>query len=81
MFHDPLELISPITLPIKLVLQKLSELKFEWDTNTDADTSHLWKQYFKGLKHVSPVSVNRHVFWCERCFVQLHGFCDSSEKA
>ena len=37
MFHDPLELISPITLPINLVLQKLFELKFEWDTNIDAD--------------------------------------------
>ena len=81
MFHDPLELISPITLTIKLVLQKLFQLKFEGDTNIDADTSHLWKQYIKGLKHVSPVSVNRHVFWCKRCFVQLHGFCDSSEKA
>ena len=43
MFYDPLGLISPITLPIKFILQKLFELKFEWDTNIDTDTSHLWK--------------------------------------
>ena len=81
MFYDPLGLISPITLPIKIILQKLFELKFEWDTNIDADTSHLWKQYIRELKHVSSVSVNRHVLCCERSLVQLLGFCDSSEKA
>ena len=81
MFYDPLGLISPITLPIKFILQKLFELKFEWDTNIDTDTSHLWKQYIKGLKHVSSVSANRHMLCCKRSFVQLHGFCDSFEKA
>ena len=74
MFYDPLGLISPITLPIKFILQKLFELKFEWDTNIDTDTSHLWKQHIKGLKHVGSVSVNRHVLCCKRSFVQLHGF-------
>ena len=69
MFYDPLGLISPITLPIKIILQKLFELKFEWDTNIDADTSHLWKQYIRELKHVSSVSVNRHVLCCERSLV------------
>ena len=74
MFYDPHGLISPITLPIKFILQKLFELKFEWDTNIDTDTSHLWKQHIKGLKHVGSVSVNRHVLCCKRSFVQLHGF-------
>ena len=77
----PLRLISLITIPIKFILQKLFELKFEWDTNIDTDTSHLWKQYIKGLKHVSSVSVNRHVLCCKHSFVQFYGFCDSSEKA
>ena len=80
MFYDPLGLISPITLPIKIILQKLFELKFEWDTNVDTDTIDLWKQYINGLTHVSSVSVNRYVLCWERSFVQIHGFCDSSEK-
>ena len=79
-FYDPLGLISPITLPIKLILQKLFKLKSQWDTNIDADTCYLWKQYIKGLKHLSSVSVNHHVLCCERSFVQLYGFCNSSEK-
>ena len=47
----------------------------------DVNTSHLRKQYIKGLKHVSSVSVNRQMLCCERIFVQLNDFCDSSEKA
>ena len=47
----------------------------------DVDASHLRKQYIKGLKHVSSVPVNRQMLCCERIFVQLDGFCDSSEKA
>ena len=81
MFYDPLGLISPITLPIKIILQKLFELKFEWDKYIDTDTNQLWKQHIKGLKHVSFVSVNRHVLCCKCSFVQLHDFCDSSGKA
>ena len=80
MFYDPLGLISPIALPIKIILQKLFEIKFEWDKYIDTDTRQLWKEYIKKLKHVSSVSVNRYVFCCERSFVQLHGFCDSSKK-
>ena len=32
------------------------ELKFEWDTNIDKDTSHFWKEYIKGFKNVSSMS-------------------------
>ena len=80
MFYDPLGLFSPITLPIKLILQKLFELKFEWDTNIDADIVIYGNNILKDL-NMSTVSVNRQVLCCERSFVQLDGFCDSSEKA
>ena len=81
MFYNPLRLISPITIPIKIMLLKLFELKFEWDKNIDRDTSHLRIQYIKELKHVSSVSVNRHGLCCERSYVELHGFWDSADKA
>ena len=59
----------------------LFELKFKWDKYIDKDASQLWKQYIKGLKHVSSVSVNRYVLCCEHSYLQLYGFCDSSEMA
>ena len=61
MLKDPLGLISPITLPIKIILQKLFEIKFERDKYIDTNTSQLRKRYIKGLKHVSSVSVTRHM--------------------
>ena len=81
MFYDPLGLILPTAQPIKFILQKLFELKFGWDKYIDTDTSQLWKQYINVRKHVSSVSVNRHVLCCERSYVHLHGSCDSFEKA
>ena len=81
MFYDPLGLILPITQPIKFILQKLFELKFGWGKYIDTDTSQLWKQYINVRKHVSSVSVNRHVLCCERSYVHLHGSCDSFKKA
>ena len=53
MFYDSLGLISLIMLSIKIILQKLFELKFEWDTYIDKDTSQLRKKYIKVFKHVS----------------------------
>ena len=81
MFYDPRGLISPITLPIKIIQQKLFEVKFGWDKNIDKDNGQLLIQDIKGLKHVSSVSVNRHGPCCKHSHAQLHGFCDSSEKA
>ena len=49
MFYDPLGLISPITLPIKLILQNLFELKFEWDTNIDATLGTYGNNILKDL--------------------------------
>ena len=78
MFYEPLRLISFITLRIKIILQKLFKLKFEWDKNIATDTSQLWIHYIKRLKHASSVSINNHVLYCECSYVQLHAFCDSS---
>ena len=36
MFYDPLGLISPVTLPVETILQKLLKFKFEWDKKIQA---------------------------------------------
>ena len=81
MFYDPLGLISPITLPIKFILQKLFEFKFEWDTNILMSTLVIYGNNILKDLNMSALSVNRQMLCCERIFVQLDGFCDSSEKA
>ena len=42
-FHDSLGLISPISLPIKFILQKLFELKINWDNRIDVETNNFGK--------------------------------------
>lgn len=72
MFYDPPGLISPITLSIKLILQKLFELKIEWDNRIDVETNELWNKYIKGSQNVNSFSVNRQVLCCDGNYVQLH---------
>ena len=81
MFYDPLGLISPITLPIKCLLQDLCELKLEWDSDVNIEHLNIWQKYVKGLASVKNVSVSRQVLCCDSNYVQLHGFCDASGKA
>lgn len=42
-FYDSLGLISPISLPIKFILQKLFELKINWDNRIDVETNNFGK--------------------------------------
>ena len=60
----------------QIILQKLLQLKFERDKYIDADTSQLWNQYTTGLKHVSSVSVSRHMLCCKHRYVQLQSSTD-----
>lgn len=73
MFYDPPALISPITLSIKLILQKLFELKIDWDNRIDVETNELWNKYIKEFQNVNSFSVNRRVLCCDGNYVQLHG--------
>lgn len=81
MFYDPLGLTSPLSLPVRIILQNLFKLKLAWDDYIDQETLYSWKQYIKGLQRIRSVSCSRRVFFCEGDQIQLHGFCDSSEKA
>ena len=75
MFYDPLGLISPITLPIKLILQNLFELKFEWDTNIDATLGTYGNNILKDL-NMSALSLSNMAFVIvlRRRIVQLYIF-------
>ena len=73
MFYDPPGLISPISLLIKLILQKLFELKIDWDNRIDVETNELWNKYIKEFQNVNSFSVNRRVLCCDGNYVQLHG--------
>ena len=64
-----------------MIFQELCYNKIEWDTEISNDYKLKWTKYLNELKSLDKIVVNRHVLCCDNKVVDIHGFCDASEKA
>ncbi|XP_050294945.1 uncharacterized protein LOC126735061 [Anthonomus grandis grandis] len=75
---DPLGLLGPMIVQIKLLLQKLWLLKVDWDDPVPTDVFRTWKNFTYHLSLVDYFRIPRQVTIKNAIFLELHGFCDSS---
>nr|CAI5862749.1 unnamed protein product [Callosobruchus analis] len=78
---DPLGLLSPVTITSKLILQDLWKLKISWDESVPSQLYTTWLDYRSNLPKLNIIKFPRHVTCPYFTSIQLHGFCDASEKA
>ena len=80
---DPLDLLSPFVVGIKILFQTLCKGRVDWDVTLDRDMLSQWSNLIQEFERLSKISV-------PRCYVlldqkiasqQLHGFCDASRRA
>ena len=83
---DPLGLITPIILPLKIMFQNLCKAGRDWDELLDTELHHQWQTTLLDLRQAGRISF-------KRCYaeglngdkavqsVQLHCFADASERA
>ena len=80
---DTLGLFSPATVKMKILLQRLWEVRLDWDDPVPEDLLGVWAQWRSELHLLSDIHI-------PRCYspngfsvsdVQLHGYCDASEQA
>ena len=80
---DALGLFSPVTVKMKILFQRLWEIKLDWDDPVPDNLMEAWSQWRMEL----PVLATIHI---PRCYspvgfsvssMQLHGFSDASEEA
>ena len=80
---DALGLFSPVTVKMKILLQRLWETKLDWDDPVPDHLLEVWSQWRKELPFLSSIPI-------PRCYspvgfsavsMQLHGFSDASEEA
>ena len=74
---------SPCTVKMKILFQKLWELKLDWDDPVPEDVRELWARWRTELKVLSTKQIPR-CFFNKMSHVssrQLHGFSDASERA
>ena len=79
---DPLGLISPVVVVYKIFMQQLWLHKLDWDDQLPAELLKEWIDMYLRLSQVNEITVDRLVLAKRQpTEIQLHGFCDSTEKA
>lgn len=78
---DPLGLVGPVTLKSKIFLQTLWQLKLSWDESLPAEHNSWWQSYRQQLASLNDLHIARLIKAIDSSKIDLHGFCDASQKA
>ncbi|XP_075150789.1 uncharacterized protein LOC142224896 [Haematobia irritans] len=80
-FFDPCGWLAPIIVVAKLIMQQIWLDKVGWDDGLTPLTSTTWQNFLKTCPDIQSVKIPRWVQFTPESKVELHGFCDSSERA
>ncbi|XP_043471319.1 uncharacterized protein LOC122504323 [Leptopilina heterotoma] len=78
---DPYGLLGPVIIPGKIMLQELWKLNIHWDETIPTSIETSWREYLDQLPCINQLRFQRCAISPNAKNLQLHGFCDSSEKA
>jgi hypothetical protein len=78
---DPLGLLIPDIIAYKIFLQKLWQDKLQWNELLPVHLQQEWNQLHQTILQLSQIKINRKVICSNAINLQIHGFCDSSERA
>lgn len=78
---DPLGLLGPIVIRVKILIQKLWEQKINWDDSLPLELHNQWTDFHSQLLNVKPIKIPRHVLSKNTKTIEIHGFADASERA
>ena len=74
---------APVTIRMKILLQRVWERRVDWDSPVPEDSQRAWQQWRCELPSLSSKGVPRCYFpkTVQVVSTQIHGFCDASEEA
>ena len=83
-FYDPIGLIQPILISLKILLQEAHRLKLGWDDEFCGEIKEAWERNFREIDELVNVNVDRRFesssdedpIVCR----ELHGFSDASKS-
>ena len=83
---DPLGILSPVIIKLKILFQQLCTEKCDWDATVNDDVKEDFEKTISDLKSCESIEINRHYFSSHESqelidSVELHGFSDASMKA
>ena len=80
---DPLGIVTPAVLEVKLIIQSLWKLKVKWDDHIPKDILQCYQQWLNELHHIKEISISR---WFildvgKKSDIELHIYSDASNLA
>lgn len=79
---DPLGLLAPVIITAKIFLQRLWQEGYDWDQQLSGSLKNDWHKFRSELNKLEELRLPR---WLGKTkskqAVQIHGFCDASERA
>ena len=84
-FCDPLGLLGPIIVLLKILFQAVCKSQADWDDPLDSDIEQQWAMLAQDLRQTKAITVERYHFSdlssSDVNTIQIHGFSDASESA
>ncbi|XP_063915837.1 uncharacterized protein LOC135131904 isoform X2 [Zophobas morio] len=79
---DPLNLLGPVIVKAKLIIQRLWEMKLGWDERIPAELVKIWLQLLDEFTILNNIRIPRKVIsHYPYSRIEMHGFCDASQRA
>lgn len=78
---DPAGWVCPYIVVAKLLMRDTWTLKVDWDEPIPKDLLAKWQNFLMNYSDIEKIRIPRWVQFTPECEVELHGFCDASEKA
>lgn len=79
---DPLGLLGPVVLLAKLLMQRLWMLQVDWNESLSLDLHTEWINYKSQMRKLNELRIPRRAVDANTISrIELHGFCDASQKA
>lgn len=77
---DPLGFLAPISFTCKTWMQQLWKEETDWDQRVSEEIDQKWTTLRNELPLINEMVIPRWIKFSPGHLVQLHGFCDASEK-
>ncbi|XP_054721263.1 uncharacterized protein LOC129231040 [Uloborus diversus] len=78
---DPLGLLAPCVVTIKIFYQKLWLIKGDWDSPIPKLMETEWLKFQASFNEINDITIPRSVTIDSECEIELHGFADASSLA
>ena len=78
---DPIGLLGPVLIKAKILMQRLWQIKCDWDESMPPEIYMAWLNYRQELGCLNDLRFERCVVIEQAINIQMHGFYDASEVA